>query len=333
MPSRFHSERAAGEPGRATGVQAIEARTGREESQMNRRTLRSSVASESWVSEYLNSCMQAKAPHFCGASSGNDGELAHRSTLRRLAEIEFRQRQLSYALTRSCKNRVAECRHKRRHTRLAHSGWRSVGLHQVNIGLIRRLVDAGHRVVIKVRLLDRAILHGNLAMAGDAGSEYRRAFELRFGAIRIDHRPRVNHVIHTRNGDVAIAVDLYFDHASDVRQKTAVRGKPVAHTLARLLLAPAGLLRHQFDDVSQASGIHWIFLRRSAVVRVFHAQRFEIDLARRTNEIESVLDVVSPRVCRQLGSKSLHRERLVDVGHRAQPANAHVRRGWSIFHA
>ena len=87
---------------------------------------------------------------------------------------------------------------------LAHASGRGLILHDVHVSLTRRLGETGNLVVIEVRLFDRAILGRDFAVAGDAGTIYRRAFKLRPGAIGIDDGACVDDVIHSRNRDVAV---------------------------------------------------------------------------------------------------------------------------------
>src|ERR1700720_1097013 len=96
-----------------------------------------------------------------------------------------RKRQIADPLARGSENCVAKCGDKGRYSRFSHAGGRRAALRDIDVSLSRHLVDPGDRIVIEVRLLDYAVLGGNLSAAHNTRAENCRAFELRPGCFRI----------------------------------------------------------------------------------------------------------------------------------------------------
>src|SRR5207245_9177834 len=112
--------------------------------------------------------------------------------------------------------------------------------------LRRRRVDASHRVVVEVRLLDPAGLEADLANGRKADAPHNSAFELRTDAIRIDDGTAVEGDVHARDRQLSIGADRHFDDTRGIADEAAVRRDPEAVTswelpssvgLARRLLA------------------------------------------------------------------------------------------------
>src|SRR4029077_12883571 len=125
---------------------------------------------------------------------------------------------------------IAKSGDKRRYSWFSHARGGGRALRNVNVGLGWYLVDPGHRIVIKIGLLDCAVLGGNFSAAHDARAKNRRAFELCAGCFRIYDQPRIKRCINTRDADLAVITHLHFNHRSHVSQETAMGGKsePVA---------------------------------------------------------------------------------------------------------
>src|SRR5215216_3738129 len=110
----------------------------------------------------------------------------------------FSDRQLSYPLAGRGKDSVTDCRRDHGHTRLAHARGRLLALYEMDVRLKRSFINARHRVIVKIRLLDLALSRRDLAHQGDACAEYRRSFELRLHAVGVDHSARIHRDVYAR---------------------------------------------------------------------------------------------------------------------------------------
>ena len=89
--------------------------------------------------------------------------------------------------------------------------------------------------------------------------------------------------------------------------------------------SPAGLGGHQVQHVPHPRGLDGIERLVLAVVPVLHAERGQVHLARRPDQLlEKHLRVLLRRA-RELVGKRAHRKRMRDVRHGPVPAHAHVR--------
>jgi hypothetical protein len=189
--------------------------------------------------------------------------------------------------------------------------------------LIRRLVDPCHRVILEVGLLDVALNRRDLVHQGHTRGKHRRAFKLGLHALRMHDEAGIDRQVHTRDAHLPPIVDLDLDNRGYIAEEAAVRGKPERMPLPRLLVPPAGALRHDFDHAPQAGGIHRILAERFPIVGVGRALGLVIDLARAAQHIPKKLDPIAARGDGKLIDEGLD-EGVVNIGHRAQPADAHM---------
>src|SRR5262245_11797405 len=130
------------------------------------------------------------------------------------------ERQIADALARRRKDRVADRGRHWWHPRFADAGGRRVARYKVHARVNRTIVDARHRIIMKIRLLDGAARGRDLAHQGDAGPEHRSALELRFHAVRIDHLAHIRRNVYTRNAKFPARVYFHFNDRGDVTQET-----------------------------------------------------------------------------------------------------------------
>ena len=74
------------------------------------------------------------------------------------------QRDLAHTLAGRREYRIAQRRHKRRNPGLSDPRRRSVAVDQVDVGALRCLGHAGNRVIVKIRLIDRAVGRRDFAL-------------------------------------------------------------------------------------------------------------------------------------------------------------------------
>ena len=180
-------------------------------------------------------------------------------------------------------------------------------------------------------MIDDAFGGGDLSGFGDARAEHRGALELRAGDLRVYDQSSIHCRIHPWNFDLALIVHLDFDDRRDVSQKALMRRDTQTRAFAELAFSPAGFLRHHLGDAAQATGLPRIGIERSSIIWVVHI--LEIDRARLSNQVEQIIEGIASRCMRELIGKGLHREGVINIGHRAQPADAHVGLGRPILHA
>src|SRR5260370_40534583 len=104
--------------------------------------------------------------------------------------------------------------------------------------------------------------------------------------------------------------------------KTFMRRDPDAEALAVFPLSPAIFFRDHLRDVAQTTGLPWISFQRGSIIRVVHT--VEIDRARLSDQIEQILEWVAPGGVSEFIREGLNCKPVIDVCHRAQPADAHV---------
>src|ERR1700730_7200188 len=74
--------------------------------------------------------------------------------------------------------------------------------------------------------------------------------------------------------------------------------------------------------MTKAPGFPWIGLHRSTVIGVFHT--FEIDGPRLSDQPEQIIERIAPGRMGKFIRETLNAKRVIDVCHRAQPADAHM---------
>src|SRR5580692_12425171 len=126
------------------------------------------------------------------------------------------ERQVADPLASGCENSIAKSGDKRRYSWFSYTSGGRRALRNVNVGLSRDLVDPCHRIVIKIGLLDYAVLGRNFSAAHDARAKNHRAFELRAGCFRINDQPRIQRGVNTRDADLAVITHLHFNDRSHI---------------------------------------------------------------------------------------------------------------------
>src|SRR5260370_4061140 len=101
-----------------------------------------------------------------------------------------------------------------------------------------------------------------------------------------------------------------------------MRRNPDTSALAVLALSPPGFFRDYLRNMAQTTGFPWVGLHRSPIVRIFHT--LKIDRARVPDQIEQIIERITPgRMC-QFIREALNSQSVIDVRHRAQPTDADV---------
>ena len=88
----------------------------------------------------------------------------------------------------------------------------------------------------------------------------------------------------------------------------------------RLLFGPTGFLGGNLNHVAEATGVERIILDRLAVVPVLHSLRFEVQMARRADDVEQIFDAIAAGRCGQFIDERMNGERVINVRYRAHPA-------------
>lgn len=102
-----------------------------------------------------------------------------------------------------------------------------------------------------------------------------------------------------------------------------MHGQSPATAISRLALCPSRPFGCQLQNPAQAPGIDRVGLVRSAIVWIIGA--IQIQDPRRSDQLEHVVKRIAARQMSEFVSEGLNRERMVDIGHRPQPSDAHVR--------
>src|SRR5579864_6262684 len=228
--------------------------------------------------------------------------------------------------------------------------------HDDDVDVLRRLVEAQHRVVVEVVLLDGALLEGDLATEGEAQAIDDAALHLRPDAVHVDGDAAVDRgpdLVDRQLLDVlAFAVlgvgERDVDHHGHVAEEGPVGGDAEAAALHALVLLhlviPARLLRHPFDHGPQPSSVGGV--SRQYLVRSparIHGERVvveELDLLgwkvqdlSRPDQLEQVILGIAAGGDRELVGERADAEGVVDVRHRAHPAGADVVLGLAVLDA
>src|SRR5262245_41435527 len=128
------------------------------------------------------------------------------------ADILRSKRQAPDTLTGSSENRVRNCTLNHGCGRLAKAAWRLAwcGFNEGDFHLLWRFVDSNHAVLIEVALLDRVVLHCDLAEHTSRLAKVDARFRLGQRLIRMNQRTGVHHrhnavhrhVVRTANSDL-----------------------------------------------------------------------------------------------------------------------------------
>lgn len=209
-------------------------------------------------------------------------------------------------------DRVAKRRQKRRHSWLSDSTRRHVGAvrNDVNTHIYRCIVDASHRIVVKITLLGGAILEGNLT---DEIAEPHDGcpFNLGTNPLGIDSKTAVNRGLDARDGQLSSRVHANFDDRCDVRQEAAVCCNSEPASL-RQRSPPAGTRGRQVDDVRETSGVDRIGRIRITIIpeRIGQPQFLELDFSRRPNNFKQEVFGIPAQLERDLCNEGLYGERV-----------------------
>src|SRR5262245_3876375 len=158
-------------------------------------------------------------------------------------------------------DRISQRRHDARSARLADSAWRLQVLYQVDLDP-RRLVDAQHPVIAEVRLLDAAVLDGDLAVERGRQAEHDPALHLRANRVGVDLDAAIDRAPHVGRVDGTILVDADLDHlrheAAEAGAKRDASRLPVGKRLA-----PSGSFRGELQDGLRP----WVLVQQREPVR------------------------------------------------------------------
>ncbi len=150
--------------------------------------------------------------------------------------------------------------------------------------------------------------------------------------VPVDEGPAVESDVHLLDLGGSARVHRDLGHHRDVAQEAAVGGDPEAAALGKLA-APAGALGRQLDDAAEPPRVHGVVLQLAAVVRVVGPVGLEVHVAGRADQLQQVVLGVGARRVGQLVSERADGESVVDVRHRAQPADADVRCDGGVLQA
>lgn len=171
---------------------------------------------------------------------------------------------------------------------------------------------------MEVRLLDRAAAVGDLAVQGDGGAEDHRALHLRAAAVGVGDQAGVD-------ADPGL-VDLRTpptvpDHPDDRRHVAGEAGvsAEAERRLAVAVLLVTGLRDHVVDDPVPAADVDVV--AAAAVARQRPAGLLPGQNPGRAEDGLEHLWRRDPLLAGQLIDEALDREAVVDVEHRAQPAD------------
>src|SRR6185312_8225868 len=231
-------------------------------------------------------------------------------------------RQLANSLSGCREDRIANRRSDWWYPGLAYARWSGIAGHDVLMRFHGRLAHARYRVSIEIRLLDFSTGGGNLTHERDTGSEHRRAFELRFHPVGIDHPPGIQSEVHARNPDLA-SVHFHLDDRCYVGQETAVGRNAERASRDRLAIRPVRFVRHDLDNVPQSRGVEREL--RIAPSRLLQTFFFEVDGSWLADELQQIFHAIAARAGRQFIGERLYAEGMVNVRNRPQPSNANMR--------
>src|SRR3954454_1713577 len=240
-------------------------------------------------------------------------------------------RQCADALAGRGEDRVDQRGCKRRHARLADAAGRRIraGRYDVDVRYGRGLFDPNHREIVVVALLHLAVPKGNRAMFGEAQAHDRGTFDLRLDPLWIDVGTAIDRGIDPGHDELALVVDGYLDDRRDIADKAAMRGNAKPVTLGNGP-SPAALVCYQFDHFAKPRGVDWIAVIGLAIVPwVFHG--IELDDARRADQLQQHILLVSIDGMGDFTDHGLHREGPRDVRHRADPADTGMCGRFRIF--
>src|ERR1700730_7566465 len=233
----------------------------------------------------------------------------------RSTQAELRDRQIPHPLAGCGKNDIAARRQKQWHPWLTDTRRRSIAIDDVYVRLKRRFVNSSYRIILKIRLVDYTLRSRNLATSHNAGPEHRSPFELGPGGFRIHNQARVQRHIHTGDPHLALTIDFDFNDRGHVRQETAVCRNADDSPLAVLAVPPPGFFRDQLRNTAQTTGFPWIGIHRSPIVWVGHA--LEIDCARIPDQVEQIVERITPCSMRKFIREALNTKRVIDIRDRA----------------
>ena len=174
---------------------------------------------------------------------------------------------------------------------------------------------------MEVPLLHPAILHRDVAVQREAEAEHHRPLQLGANPIRVDHQPAVYGGVDPVYPQRSVR-DRDLGDRSDVGDEAVVRRDPKP-VIRRQLATPTRLPRHQIDHPAQAAGV----VRQGVLVGAVSVLILlpDVDDPPRSDELEQILLGIPAGQCGQLVRERSDSKAVVDVGDRAQPADARVR--------
>ena len=132
-----------------------------------------------------------------------------------------------------------------------------------------------------------------------------------------------------RNSNHALVVHLHLDHRRHISEEAAMHGNPHPAALAGFLLSPVRFLRRHLQRRAATARYRRDISRRTPGGPCGPTSRVRGDPIRR----HQVIVRIAIRRIRQLIRERLHRERVINIRHRPQPADAHMRHRLSVFRA
>ena len=131
---------------------------------------------------------------------------------------DFGDRQPPHAFAGGRENSIRDCGSKRWYSGFAHAvGWIAGSRHKVNLD-VRRIWHSQHSIVVKVVLLDRASIYGDLTAEDRGQAVVDAALDLRSNVVRIDRQSAINSAYHAFDPEFAIRADGDFRDMSNVRR-------------------------------------------------------------------------------------------------------------------
>ena len=122
---------------------------------------------------------------------------------------------------------------------------------------------AQDRVLVEVRLLDAAVLHGDLEAQHGAEAVDHAAFALVVGAAHVDDGPDVAGDHHAMQAHALVRVDADFGHFGEVTRMAEMERQAHAVPCGQLA-APAGFFGGELDDIGGAAGVESAFAAGAA---------------------------------------------------------------------
>src|SRR5690606_29796414 len=145
-------------------------------------------------------------------------------------------------------------------------------------------------------------------------------------AFGMDDRTGIDDLRDARDAHGAVSADFDLDNRGDVGRKAARDGQAHAAPIALRAAAPAGAFGGHLQHAAQPADVVRVRLGTYAVVpEVGQAGGLQVEQARRPEQVELELERITAGRGGELVDEALRGEYVIDVRHRSEPANPHVR--------